>query len=126
MLQRCSKKKVLQILCKIFFSIQLISHLPQLKILDGQDITHFEKVKADIVFGDDLENKKEIFCQYLPSEDWVDRRLFFEEQIDPESDSDEEVENIDKDMRKSKSRLQEKLLNSKNNTLSSINERKTQ
>lgn len=97
-----------------------------MKVLDGQEVSHYEKVKADIVFGDDLEKKKEIFCEYLPPEDWVDRRLFFEEQIDPESDSDEEVDNIEKDMRKSKTKLQEKLFNSKNNTLSSIiNERKT-
>jgi hypothetical protein len=96
-----------------------------LKILDGQDITHNEKVKADVVFGDDLDKKKEIFCEYLPAEDWVDRRIFFEEQIDPESDSDEEIENMDKDLRKSKTKMQDKLLNSKNNTLSSINDKRT-
>lgn len=71
-----------------------------------------------------MDKRKEIFCTYLPPEDWVDRRLFFEEQIDPESDSDEEVENIDKSMRKTKYGLQEKLLNSKNNTISTINDQK--
>ena len=46
------------------------------------------------------------------------------EQIDPESDSDEEAENIDKEMKKSKAKLHEKLINSKNITLSTINDRK--
>lgn len=76
------------------------------------------------MFGDDLEKKKEIFCQYLPEEDWVDRRLFVKEQIDPESDSDEEADNIDKEIKKTKAKLNDKLINSKNITLSTINDKK--
>ena len=37
--------------------------MPQLRSLDGQDVTHLEKVKADILFGADLENKKEIIFE---------------------------------------------------------------
>ena len=53
-------------------------------------MTHFEKVHADNLFGLDLERKKEIFRAYLPEEEFVDRRLFLSEQIDPESDSEED------------------------------------
>lgn len=95
-----------------------------MRCLDGQNVVHQEKVKADCLFGDDLEKKKEIFCQYLPEEDWVDRRLFVKEQIDPESDSDEEADNIDKELKKTKAKLNDKLINSKNITLSTINDKK--
>ena len=75
---------------KKFYRYQILYYIPQLRILDGQDVTHYEKVKADILFGADLENKKEIFNAYLPEEEFVDRRLFVAEQIDPESDSEGE------------------------------------
>ena len=64
--------------------------MPNLKVLDGQEVTHFEKVKSDILFGADLGQKKENFQSFLPDEEFVDRRLFVAEQIDPESDSEEE------------------------------------
>eukprot|EP00340_Litonotus_pictus_P003356 CAMPEP_0170527526 /NCGR_PEP_ID=MMETSP0209-20121228/12991_1 /TAXON_ID=665100 ORGANISM="Litonotus pictus, Strain P1" /NCGR_SAMPLE_ID=MMETSP0209 /ASSEMBLY_ACC=CAM_ASM_000301 /LENGTH=405 /DNA_ID=CAMNT_0010818109 /DNA_START=11 /DNA_END=1226 /DNA_ORIENTATION=- len=107
-----------------FYRLNLLSYLPQLRCLDGQNVTYTEKVKADCIMGDDLEKKKEIFCGYLPEEDWVDRRLFVKEQIDPESDSDEEADNIDKDNKKSKAKLNDKLMNSKNVTLSTINDKR--
>jgi protein phosphatase 1 regulatory subunit 7 len=92
-------------------------YLPQLRTLDGQEVSHFEKVKADILFGADLENKKEIFKTFLPDEQFIDKRLFVAEQIDPESDSDEEIENF---------RGKGRDINSRGNlTLSSINDKKT-
>ncbi len=101
--------------------------MPQLRSLDGQDVTHFEKVKADILFGADLENKKEIFKNFLPDEQFVDRRLFVAEQIDPESDSEEEeMEKMDnyESGRKIKTNT---LLSTRNYlTLSSINDKKIQ
>ena len=75
---------------KKFYRYQILYYIPQLRILDGQDVTHYEKVKADILFGADLDNKKEIFNAYLQEEEFVDRRLFVAEQIDPESDSEGE------------------------------------
>lgn len=69
-----------------------MKHLSQIRTLDGQFVDHKEKAKAACLFGEDLERRKDIFCNYLPEDDWVDRRLFVAEQIDPESDSDEEVE----------------------------------
>lgn len=74
-----------------FYRYQILFYLPQLRLLDGQLVSHYEKVKADILFGADLNNKREIFKTYLPEEQFVDRRLFLMEQIDPESDSEEEL-----------------------------------
>jgi Leucine-rich repeat (LRR) protein len=80
---------------KKFYRYQILYYIPELRKLDGREVSHYEKVKADILFGADLENKKEIFNAYLPEEQFVDRRLFLKEQIDPESDS--EGENLDDD-----------------------------
>lgn len=93
--------------------------------MDGQEVSHFEKVKADILFGADLENKKEIFKNFLPDEQYIDRRLFVSEQIDPESDSDDEKEKLDnfESGRKLKTNT---MMNTRNYlTLSSIYEKKT-
>ena len=83
---------------KKFYRFQILYYIPELRKLDGQDVTHFEKVHADNLFGADLEGKKEIFKAYLPEEEFVDRRLFLSEQIDPESDSEEE--NIQEEYKK--------------------------
>lgn len=76
---------------KKFYREQIIYYLPNLRLLDGQEVNSYEKVKADILFGSDLEDRKHIFETYLPEEKFVDRRLFVKEQIDPESDSEEEM-----------------------------------
>jgi len=55
----------------------------------------YEKVKAEILFDNDKDKRKEIFFKYLPDEEFVDRRLFVKEQIDPESDSEEDMENLE-------------------------------
>ncbi len=99
-------------------------YLPQLRYLDGQEVSHFDKVKADILFGADLENKKEIFENFLPDEQFIDRRLFVSEQIDPESDSEEDIEKYDNENNKQFNHTANKL-NSKNITLSSIYEKRT-
>ena len=80
---------------KKFYRQQIIYYLPNLRLLDGQEVTAIEKVESDNLFGSDLEDKKRIFEAYLPEEKFVDRRLFLKEQIDPESDSEEEI--LDKD-----------------------------
>jgi len=66
--------------------------LPKLRRLDGEEVTHLEKVKAEILFDLDVEHKKDIFKRYLNDETFIDRRLFVAQQIDPESDSDENDE----------------------------------
>lgn len=79
-----------------FYRYKWIYHLPQLRTLDGQDVTSYEKVKANNFFGENLHKCIQIFNNYLPDEDFIDRRLFVKEQIDPESDSEEENREIDK------------------------------
>ena len=103
---------------KKFYRFQILYYIPELRKLDGQEVTHFEKVHADILFGADLENKKEIFKAYLPEEEFVDRRLFLNEQIDPESDSEDE--NIQKEDKKE--RMTGGIMKG-NRTLSSIDKR---
>ena len=72
-----------------------------------------------------MENKKEIFKNFLPDEQFIDRRLFVAEQIDPESDSEEEMDKLENNEsgRKIKTNT---LMNTRNYlTLSSIYEKKT-
>lgn len=76
--------------------------MPNIKKLDGQEVSFYEKVKSDILFGADVEKSKEIFEQYLPDEQFVDRRLFVAEQIDPESDSEEERDLFENDLKPTK------------------------
>ena len=103
---------------KKFYRFQILYYIPELRKLDGQEVTHFEKVHADNLFGADLENKKEIFKAYLPEEEFVDRRLFLSEQIDPESDSEEEnIQEEEKKERKTGGIMKGNL------TLSSIDKR---
>lgn len=44
--------------------------------------------KAEIFYGHDLEDKKNIFNSVLENEEFVDRRIFRSEILDPETESD--------------------------------------
>ena len=96
-----------------------------MRSLDGQQVSHKDKVKADILFGHDLLNKKEIYNSYLPDEEYIDRRIFVSEQIDPESDSDEDRETMENLENARLIRMSQFPTSSKNITLSTINEKKT-
>ncbi len=99
--------------------------MPKLRTLDGQEVTHIDKVEADVLFGHDLMNKKEIFLNYLPEEEFIDRRIFVSEQIDPESDSDEDRETMENLENARLIRMSQFPNSSKNITLSTINEKRT-
>lgn len=71
-----------------FFRIQVIYKIPQLRVLDGVEITAKDLVKSEIFFGHDLQDKKEIYSRVLPDEEFVDRRLISSHMLDPESDSE--------------------------------------
>lgn len=62
--------------------------MPQLRMLDGVEITSEEKVKAENLHGYDLQSREIIFKTLLPEEKFVDRRITKIEEIAPESDSD--------------------------------------
>lgn len=72
------------------YLIQVLFSLPQLRILDGTQITPEELVKSESFYGLDLEERKEIFKKTLEEEEFVDRRINFIELVDPESESDDE------------------------------------
>ena len=67
-------------------------HMPELRMLDGVEISNEEKVKAENFHGFDLQDREIIFKSLLPEEKFVDRRLFRVEDVAPESDSDHDNE----------------------------------
>jgi len=64
--------------------------MPQLRMLDGVEITSEEKVKAENLHGFDLQDRQIIFKSLLPEEKFVDRRIFAIEDVNAESDSENE------------------------------------
>ena len=44
-------------------------------------VTPEERVKTEVIYGADVETRKEIFEQLLPEETFVDRRLMNEENM---------------------------------------------
>lgn len=97
-------------------------YLPKLRRLDGEDVTHIEKVKAEILFNYDVEQKKEIFKNYLNEELFIDRRLFVAQQIDPESDSDE---NDEMEIIHNRNAKKSTYISTNNFTMSSIQDKNT-
>jgi hypothetical protein len=80
-----------------YYRFQVIYKLPQLRSLDGCAIDEKEPVKAENFFGEDTEDRKNIFQNTLPEEEFVDRRIHKSEFLDPESDSDhDDMDFIDK------------------------------
>jgi len=63
------------------YRAQVIHRLPRLRSLDSEAVTAEEKVKADLIYGSDVEERREIFEQLLPEETFTDRRLVTEEGI---------------------------------------------
>jgi protein phosphatase 1 regulatory subunit 7 len=59
-----------------------------LRILDGVFITAEELVKAKNLYGMDLEDRRMIFKDILPDEEFIDRRINIAELIEPETESD--------------------------------------
>lgn len=64
-----------------YYRSQVLHRLPKLRSLDAEPVTAEEKVKADLIYGVDIEVRKQIFDELLPKESFVDRRLITEEQI---------------------------------------------
>lgn len=60
---------------------QVLYRIPSLRLLDKEPVSAEEKVKAEVVYGADVENRVAIFKNLLPDEDFVDRRLVTRESI---------------------------------------------
>jgi hypothetical protein len=63
------------------YRAQVLHRLPLLRVLDVGQVGADEKVKADIIYGEDIEDRRKIFDDLLPKEQFVDRRLVTEEGI---------------------------------------------
>jgi hypothetical protein len=62
--------------------------MPQLRLIDGVEITNEEKVKAENLHGYDFQDREIIFKSLLPEEKFVDRRISMIEDVVPESESE--------------------------------------
>lgn len=71
-----------------FYKTIVVFKLPQLRSLDGLEITAKDFVKAEIFYGGDVEAKKAIFKDVLPEEEFIDRRTFTSHMLDPDSDTE--------------------------------------
>lgn len=87
-----------------YYRFQVLFKIPQLRALDGVEISCEEKIKAENLHGLDLKDRETIFKSLFPEENYsrdttvkfVDRRINKIEDIEPESESDpENVEFMD-------------------------------
>lgn len=63
------------------YRAQVLHRLSHLRCLDNETATAEEKVKADLIYGADIQDRQNIFEQLLPEETFVDRRLITKEGI---------------------------------------------
>ncbi|CAG9331722.1 unnamed protein product [Blepharisma stoltei] len=75
---------------KQMYRLRVAYKLPQLRSLDNEHVTAEEKIKAENLYGLDLEDRMALFNQIFPNQTFVDRRTFTSEMLDYESDSDRE------------------------------------
>lgn len=73
-----------------FYRFQVLYRIPQLRNLDGSEVSCEEKIKAENLHGLDLNDRETIFKSLLPEEKFVDRRINKIEDWEPESESDPE------------------------------------
>jgi protein phosphatase 1 regulatory subunit 7 len=77
---------------KEHYRLRVAFKLPQLRKLDGVQVSAEEKIKAENLFGLDIEDRKALFTQIFPGQMFVDRRLVKSEMLDIESESEAEEE----------------------------------
>lgn len=58
--------------------------------MDGVLTKTEEFVKSENLYGLDLEERRKIFKEILPDEEFIDRRINIGELIEPETESDNE------------------------------------
>eukprot|EP00825_Cyclidium_porcatum_P016841 TRINITY_DN1973_c0_g2_i1.p1 TRINITY_DN1973_c0_g2~~TRINITY_DN1973_c0_g2_i1.p1 ORF type:complete len:260 (+),score=49.20 TRINITY_DN1973_c0_g2_i1:164-943(+) len=81
-----------------YYRYQVLFRLPGLRVLDGQVTNAEEFSKAENLYGLDLEDRKKIFLEVLPDEEFIDRRINMSLLVEEETDSDdnENIQFIDK------------------------------
>lgn len=58
-----------------YYRMQVLYHLPGLRNLDSVVVTPEDIVKAENLYGMDLEDRKRNFKDVLPEEEFIDRRV---------------------------------------------------
>lgn len=61
--------------------MQVLYRLPGLRNLDSLNVSPEDIVKAENLYGMDLEDRKRIFKDILPEEDFIDRRMHVSEVL---------------------------------------------
>ena len=75
---------------KKHYRLRVTFKLPQLRKLDSIIVTAEEKIKAENLYGLDVEDRKALFNQIFPGQIFTDRRLEKSEMLDIESESEED------------------------------------
>ena len=58
-----------------YYRMQILYHLPGLRNLDSVAVTPEDIVKAENLYGMDLEDRKRNLKDVLPEEEFIDRRI---------------------------------------------------
>ena len=74
---------------KKHYRLQVLFHIPELRMIDGFEIIAEEKVKAESLHGVDRNDRETIFTSLLPQEKFVDRRMAIIEDLEVESEDPE-------------------------------------
>jgi len=74
--------------CCKYYRQQCLFHMPQLRMVDGVEITSEEKVKSENLHGFDTQDREIIFKSLLPQEVYIDRRIAMIDDVPPESDNE--------------------------------------
>lgn len=89
---------------KKHYRLQVLYHIPQLRMVDGSEVLAEEKVKAENLHNCDLKDRELIFNTLLPQEKFVDRRICTFEDIEVESEDSESDDEASQRPRSSTSR----------------------
>ena len=75
---------------KLLYRYRVLFLLPQLRSLDETEVGAEEKIKAENLYGLDVEDRRALFGNIFPGQPFEDRRLERAEILDIESDSDDD------------------------------------
>lgn len=73
-----------------YYRLQVVYKLPMLRLLDGTALSGEEVIRAESLYGLDVEEKFGIFKRSLAEEEFIDRRIHKSELIEAETDSEGE------------------------------------
>ena len=95
---------------KAHYRLQVAYKLPQLRSMDGSSVAAEEKIKAENLYGLDIEDRKALFSQIFAGQSFLDRRLEKSELLDLESNSEEDDEYLPSKNSNTGSRIASRIL----------------